>query len=275
MSEIINLAQDKPDTYVYQQAAEILCDTLQQDYSFVIQTWDGEKPAETKHPKVLISTSDESHNVPVEATDDSYVHVFKQYVPMADMKNPVSILHEWKNKVTPLPLCSLEGFDPQPVGIHERSYDWSWMGQFDPYTRVNFRNAVVNLETKGHASKVLWYEGWNNGNPIEEYASVMSNTRIALVPNGSASYESFRFFEAAMAGCVIVSQQMPVIPMYNVAPTITVDNNWSNLPEVIDMILQNPEEMEYYSEAGKAWYKYFCSPEGLAYYMRKRLKCII
>ena len=47
MSEIINLAQDKPDTYVYQQAAEILCDTLQQDYSFVIQKWDGEKPTET------------------------------------------------------------------------------------------------------------------------------------------------------------------------------------------------------------------------------------
>ncbi|MDB4352883.1 glycosyltransferase family 47 protein, partial [Porticoccaceae bacterium] len=167
---------------------------------------------------------------------------------------------------------SLEGFDPQPINVNERAYDWSWMGQFDPYTRVNFRNAVVNLETRGHASEVLWYEGWNNGNPMEDYSNVMANTRIALVPNGSASYESFRFFEAAMAGCVIVSQQMPVTSMYNVAPTITVDNNWSNLPNVIDMILQNPEEMEYYSEAGKAWYKYFCSPEGLAYYMRKRLK---
>ena len=272
MSEIINLAKDKPDTYVYQQAAEILCDTLEKNYSFVIQTWDGEKPIETKHLKVLISTSDESHNVPVEARDDSYVHVFKQYVPMADMKNPTSILHEWESRVTPLPLCSLEGFDPQPINVNERAYDWSWMGQFDPYTRVNFRNAVVNLETRGHASKVLWYEGWNNGNPMEDYSNVMANTRIALVPNGSASYESFRFFEAAMAGCVIVSQQMPVTSMYNVAPTITVDNNWSNLPNVIDMILQNPEEMEYYSEAGKAWYKYFCSPEGLAYYMRKRLK---
>ena len=89
MSEIINLAKDKPDTYVYQQAAEILCDTLEKNHSFVIQTWDGEKPTETKHPKVLISTSAESHNVPVEASDDSYVHVFKQYVPMADMKNPI------------------------------------------------------------------------------------------------------------------------------------------------------------------------------------------
>ena len=55
MSEIINLAKDKPDTYVYQQAAEILCDTLEKDYSFVIQLWDHEKPKETKYPKVLIS----------------------------------------------------------------------------------------------------------------------------------------------------------------------------------------------------------------------------
>ena len=47
MSEIINLAKDKPDTYVYQQAAEILCDTLEKDYSFVIQLWDHEKPKET------------------------------------------------------------------------------------------------------------------------------------------------------------------------------------------------------------------------------------
>ena len=278
MSEIINLAKDKPDTYVYQQAAEILCDTLEEDYSFVIQLWDHEKPKETKYPKVLISTSDEKHNVPVEAQDESYVHIFKQYAPMYDMKNATSVRREWDYRVSPLPLCSLEGFSPQPINIHERTYDWSWMGQFDPYARVAFRNSVNDLKTnpitgqaREHTCKILWYEGWNNGGPIEEYANVMSNTKIALVPNGSASLESFRFFEAAMAGCVIVSQQMPVVPMYNVAPTITVDNNWTNLPDVIDMILDNREEMEYYSHASKAWYEYFCSPEGLADYMKKRL----
>ena len=219
----------------------------------------------------MISTSDEKHGVPVEAQDDSYAHIFKQYAPMLDMKNPTSVRREWDGKVSPLPLCSLQGFKPNLINIHERKYDWSWMGQFDPYTRVAFRNSVSDLQTKEHTCKILWYEGWNNGSSIEEYADVMSNTKIALVPNGSASFESFRFFEAAMAGCVIVSQQMPIVPMYNVAPTITVDNNWSNLPDVIDMILDNKEEMEYYSHASKAWYDYFCSPEGLAYYMKKRL----
>ena len=75
------------------------------------------------------------------------------------------------------------------------------MGQFDPYSRVHFKNSVSELEGAGHQSKVLWYNGWNNGEPIDDYCSVMNNTKIALVPTGSASYESFRFFEAAQAGC--------------------------------------------------------------------------
>ena len=270
MSEIINLASKNPDTYVYQEAVEILCKELEEDYSFIIQVWNHDKAVETRYPKVFISTSDEVHAMPAEASDDSYVHIFKQYAPMADMKNPVSVLKT--EKVSPLPLCSLEGFVNQDINISDRKYDWSWMGQFDPYSRVHFKNSVSELEGAGHQSKVLWYNGWNNGEPIDDYCSVMNNTKIALVPTGSASYESFRFFEAAQAGCVIISQQMPFVPMYNVAPNIIVDNSWSNLTNIVDKILASPEEMEYYSKASRMWYEHFCSPKGLASYMAKRLK---
>ena len=61
-------------------------------------------------------------------------------------------------------------------------------------------------------SHVLWYEGWNNGDIISSYCDVMNDTKIALVPTGSASRESFRFFEAMCAGCIVINVGMPHSP---------------------------------------------------------------
>ena len=266
MSEVINLIKNNPDSYVYLEAVEILCKKLDCDYSFILQIWDHDIPKDTKYPKILISTSDEAHRLPVQASDPSFVHIFKQYIPMCEgaiMK---------VNNVSPLPLCHLDGFKNHNIPISERQYDWSWMGQYDPYSRGPFKQAVDNVELLRHndTKHVLWYQGWNNGAPMEEYTNVMNNTKIALVPAGSASAESFRFFEAMMCGCVVLNTGLPDTPFYKDSPYFKI-NNWLSLNDTLSYLLQKEEEIENYSQKAKLWYKEFCTPEGIATYMLKRI----
>lgn len=272
MSEIINLIEDSPDSHIYAEAAEILSKRLKNDYSFILQIWDHEMPVKTKYPKILISTSDEMHQVPAQIEDGSYVHIFKQYIPMVDAFKQTSVIHS--DKVSPLPLGHLEGFVDKNIPTLERKYEWSWMGQFDPYRRLDFKAAVTKLEQErpDYRGHVLWYDGWNNGDPLSEYCDIMNNTKIALVPTGSGSLESFRFFEAMRAGCVVLSVGMPDIAMYSVSPKVYIDKNWAHLNEAMDYLMSREEELLYLSKAARVWYEHFCSPEGIANYMLKRIK---
>jgi len=273
MSEIINLIEENPDCHIYAEAIEILCKKLKNDYSFILQMWDHEMPARTKYPKILISTSDEMHGVPTQIEDSSYVHIFKQYAPMGTPTDQTSVKNI--NRVSPLPLGCLKGFSSQDIPITKRTRDWSWMGQFDPYTRVNFRQAVDRLqgERPDYNSHVLWYEGWNNGDAIDSYCDVMNDTKIALVPIGSGSKESFRFFEAMCAGCIVINAGMPQTPMYNTAPAFPMDAGWADLTRTVDFILgREEEEMLYLSKTARVWYEHFCSPESIADYMLKRIE---
>ena len=270
MSEILNLIKKNPDSHVYSKAAEILSKKLNTDYSFVIQVWDHEMPQKTKYKKILISTSDEAHQIPKESNDDSFAYIFKQYIPMSNPNIPHSV-KDFEN-VSAIPLCHLEGVKNLDIPINQRAYDWSWMGQYDPYRRANFRTHLDALcEDPFLKKKVLWYEGWNNGADTGEYSDTINNTKIILVPQGSGSLESFRFFEAMMAGCIILTKDQPAIDFYNVAPCIKIDS-WHNSAEIIHNIINSPEEISFLSEQGKRWYQHFCSPEGLANYMYRTLK---
>ena len=269
MSEVLNLIKDKPDSHVYDEAARILSKMIKGDYSFVIQIWDREMP-KTRYKKILISTSDETHQVPAQVNDDSFVHIFKQYAPMVDADKPQSV--QTIPKVSAIPLCHLKGVANLNIPILEREYDWSWMGQYDPYRRVDFRKYLDAIcEDPNLKKKVLWYEGWNNGAGVKEYSDTINNTKIMLVPRGSGSLESFRFFEAIMVGSIPLVIDQPEVDFYNVAPCIKI-GSWHNVSEVIHGILQKPEEVQFLSQNSKNWYNYYCSPRGLAEYMYRSLK---
>ena len=274
MSEIINLAKGNGDDHVYEEAIKIASKKLKNDYSFIIQVWDHDLPKETKYPKVFISTSDESHQVPKQVYDDDFVHIFKQYVPLskwgAGQQDATSIEFSLagglvQKKVTALPLCHLEGVKDQGLSIDERKYDWSWMGQFNPYTRLYFRGRVDNLlhERPDCKSKVLWYDGWNNGEETESYSDVINNTRIVPVPIGSGSYESFRFFEAMMCGCVVLNTELPTTDFYNNAPHVRL-KSWDQLVRAVDILMADPDRMQVLSDRARQWYKDFCSPEAIS-----------
>lgn len=268
-SEIINLIPNNPDVHIYQKAVEILANELPDKYSFIINTWNGEMPTHTKHKRILISTSDETHNIPIQLRDKEYVHIFKQYAPMKNINDSSSVIH--MSNVSPLPLGHLLGVESGNIKINNRELDWCWMGQFDPYKRVQFKKAINELDKNKYFKKhVLWYTGWNNGIDKKQYSEIVNNTKIMFVPTGSASMESFRFFEAMMCGCIVICIDMPKVDFYNVASMIKI-KQWSNLEAIVYDILSKKEEIEYMSLQAKSWYDFYCSPRGLANYMKRKI----
>ena len=270
MSEIINLIPNNPDVHIYAKAVELLTQRLEDDYSFIINVWNKEMPDATKYKRILITTSDEAHGTPSQVNDDEYVHIFKQYQPMTNRDDPTSVVVS--DKVTAIPLCELEGVENQNIPILERKYDWSWMGQFDPYRRVDFKMAIDSLkQNKELKNRVLWYEGWNNGESTESYCDTINQTKVMPIPRGSASLESFRFFEAMKCGCIPVCVNQPSVDFYRVAPYFSI-SSWAHVEEFIQSVVKQEEEIKFLSEQAKLWYKHFCSPEGLCDYMYRTIR---
>lgn len=261
MSEIINLIKDNPDSHRYHEALEIVCKKIEKKISFVIQVWNHDIP-QTKYDKVLILTSDEGHNVPNCVKDNSILHIFKQYVPMSNVKDPSSIfLHE---KITPLPLCELYGIESKNIKICDRTLDWSFMGQNDPFARQAFVKMINKLSfNEKFNHKILLYNGWNKGLSTQEYCEVLNNTKIAFVPNGSLSIESFRFYEAMKCGCAIISLEQPKIDIYQNAPYIKV-NNWEQAYNIFHELITDVNKLNDMSQKSTEWFKKYCSPESIS-----------
>lgn len=269
MSEIINLAKDNGDDHVYEAACKIISDKMMRHFSFVIKNWNKPLP-KTKFPIIVFDTSDEQHQLPEYAHDDNILHVFKQYHPMQQPYDPRSVVYH--RKVSGIPLCSLKGVVDLDIPMSNRVYDWCWMGQFDPYRRADFKIAVDRLCENKHLNfKCSWYRGWNNGVSKQEYSEVLCNTKIALCPCGSASLETFRFFEAMMCGCVVIGVDLPRTAFYNNADYIQI-YNWNTVESLIHKTLSDPKKMENYSLEAKKWYRKYCSPEGIADYVLARLE---
>lgn len=268
MSEIINLAKGNGDDHVYEAAANIMADKLQTRYSFVISTWQEPIP-DTKFPIILISTSDEAHHTPSQISDPRVKYVFKQYHPMSNVRDVNSVMHH--NNVYSIPLCHLEGNKNLNIPMQNRKYDWVYMGQFDPYRRVDFKNAVHKLEQHSFAHRCYWYAGWNNGVSKEEYSFCMSNAKIALCPCGSSSLETFRFFEAMMCGCAVIGVPLPNVDFYNEANYYKI-KDWNNIEQAVSFLLSDTDRLSEMSDLALQWYQKYCSPEGLAEYMLSKLE---
>lgn len=291
MSEIINLIPNNPDVHVYLDAVNILQEKIKEDYSFVLQVWNHELPKQTKHKKILILTSDETHGTPKQIEDEDVEHIFKQYIPMSNMRDPSAVL-DLKN-VSALPLChlvghTLNGYKP----IADRSLNWSWSGQLDPYRRQGFKNNIKMFKNHSDEYNIpyecYWYKGWNNGMSIQKYSEMVNNTKVMFAPTGSASLETFRFFEAMMSGCVVFTfGDLPHGKIYDFYNQSIKDlkqelrNIYFNGLDVQDIEMMKavvhwvdiyPDKAKEISMEAMKWYDGACSPEGLSSYMMNELE---
>ncbi len=228
----------------------------------VFMKWDAKVP-DTENKCVLFVTSDEHHRQhPHLVEKDNVAMVFRNYIP-----------EKYHHKVRALPLGYLQGFEHEDTDFNERQYSFSFSGTLpDPPcepTRQYLYRALDRMP-KDLDGFVLFYKGWAKGLDMEEYSKLMYDSKIALCPNGYTSAETFRYFEAAKAGCVIISEPKPYTWFYSDGPHIEI-SNWLDLPNLLPNLLKDKQKLEYYHKRTKQWWEDNCSPQAVANYVMDEL----
>jgi hypothetical protein len=102
-----------------------------------------------------------------------------------------------------------------------------------------------------------------------QYTQAMANAKIALAPRGNFD-ETFRLFEAAKAGCVIVSEPLPPRWYYEICPVITI-RAWSDLQGVLSGLLTDTAKLNWLSRQTRQWWDLTLSEPAIARYIVQRV----
>jgi hypothetical protein len=102
-----------------------------------------------------------------------------------------------------------------------------------------------------------------------DYASALLDTKLCLAPRGG-SFETFRTFEAALSGCVLIAEPLPPAWFYNDLPRREV-RSWATLPEVVEELLSDPAATQSMSDAGRRWALKVVSPAAVGHWVASRL----
>lgn len=103
----------------------------------------------------------------------------------------------------------------------------------------------------------------------ETYSRALARAKIVLAPRGGGA-ETYRFFEAMRAGCVVVCEPLPPTWFYRGSPALTV-RRWREMPAVVERLLGDPEELHRRHLASLEWWRTRCSEEALGAYMARAI----
>lgn len=222
---------------------------------------------------VSVVTSAEGHQyIPPEADDPNCLGVFMHYYPKKNIK------YQFDNdnfmildNIYPLPLGTTKFFTGNDeIPINDRPINVSFIGQLDPYRRADFYDAIERHSELIENSVFHFYEGWNKG-VGNKYSEIMSNTKIALVPCGSASLDTFRFYEAACCGCIILTLDQNMYDFMIDAMYVKL-KDWDKLDIGINLLLQDPATMSLISNQTSLFWKNRISPFGSSKYILDKIK---
>lgn len=101
------------------------------------------------------------------------------------------------------------------------------------------------------------------------YVNALLESKICLAPRGR-SLETFRVFEAAASGCVLITEPLPPAWFYAGLARREV-SSWSQLPYALDDLLSNPELMTVMATAAREWALDVVSPSAIGRWVARRL----
>ena len=104
------------------------------------------------------------------------------------------------------------------------------------------------------------------------YSELLAQSSLCLVPRGN-SPETFRFFEALRAGCVVVCESLPRHWFYRDAPVIRV-RHWAELPKIVLPLVSDREQLEALHRASVEWWETRCSEAAVARYMVEHIRAV-
>jgi hypothetical protein len=102
------------------------------------------------------------------------------------------------------------------------------------------------------------------------YTRALANAKIALAPRGNCDGESYRIFEAAKLGCIVVSELQPARWYFRDCPAVML-RRWSELPNVLRDLLNDPARMVELSHRARQWYEQKISELSVAKFIAEAL----
>jgi hypothetical protein len=106
-----------------------------------------------------------------------------------------------------------------------------------------------------------------------EYSKSLMDSRIALVPRGTAQ-DTYRFWQALRAGCVTVVDTVPRDPIFHDGAPVVRISRWEQLEEVVLPLLADPARMDELHRRALDWWREKGSQQAVGSYMADRLNAL-
>lgn len=275
---------------ILEKMADIMGESFQ-DFRFVLYEHQMHLPLPefklTGPDVILIFLSDENSTVPM-GICDKFFAIFKSYYPYQEnIKNYIAFPIGYSNsaKMTKFIEFDDRKYDASYAGNFfgnrlEFYRQFTWLKYLPPFSiptrwlKTLYCKVITKLKifqprkfvnTFG-TSICYWSGGFAKGLSREEYAEIISDTKIALCPKGFRSTECFRLFETMRLGCVIVSDELPPSRWYKNSP-IVIESDWLHIQDTIDKLRHDPEKMRSIHQQTIDWWKNVCSDEAVAQYL--------
>lgn len=133
-----------------------------------------------------------------------------------------------------------------------------------------FKINATNFDSVFKKSIIKFTRTFEAGFSPEQYAEILSQSKIVLSPKGFFNTECFRFYEALRQGCIVITEKLPETDYYNNKYYIEVES-WRNIDKIINSLLDNNEKMEEMSAQSLEYYQKELSPKGVAVYLKNKI----
>ena len=204
---------------------------------------------------IIIGTSDEyMGNIHPPYLNEA-VAIFKQYlVPEQENGNVYSFPLGYNKK----------HISQENKPICDRTIDVFFSGHMSSQNRHTsmlpvikyFKNLPKNKRPK---LDINISRGFNMGLSGEEYSQRLHNSKIAICPHGNVSVETFRFYEAARSGCVIVSPPLPSTDIYKNSNVVQVKNWHTDAgPVIMELVGDNDKLISIQRSIQDDWKNTLC-----------------
>ncbi|MFT5167664.1 MAG: hypothetical protein ACI8P3_002902 [Saprospiraceae bacterium] len=246
--------------FFYKVMKQVLEDPVASKYQFYVVN---EEPLpEVNKNVIVIQVGLEDHRIP--AYTEKVAMVFDTFPPEGNIPSNLKAIPLGYNGDLP---------EFEIVPFKSREIDAFFSGQ-NSHDRWKIGAAIDRLKTNSPFSdkkfEIHYSEKFRTGYPPDQYARSLMNTKIAFVPKGSYSPITFRFFEAARAGNIIISCELPDTWYFKNFPGIQI-NNWDDLDKVLIPLLNDPERMEEIHKQTLIYYDKYCSEKAVANYMIREI----
>ena len=216
---------------------------------------------EIEGDKILLMNGDEKYTIPCEVSDPSVKMIFKQYAH-----------DDQHEKVRPIPLGTIPKDASSLIDIQDRKFDVTFIGQTTPLRDPFLAEINSFLEDDELNCFFGLYKSFNSGLDFDMYNKILSDTKIAICPHGAFSSETFRFFEAAAHGCVVICPSQPYNWIYESAPYVHYNESTPSYHESVSAILSEPDMLQQISEGSLKYISDVVSPQNVANYITSEIQ---